>query len=90
MARVEKKTDLTGVVDSFINSERRTVALMSDGVILEKRDVVFRNDKPIGEWDSPNRDKHCYGWTVMMKVKTLPTVEKFVEVFAKRGYAPVK
>lgn len=61
-----------------LTSQRRyTLSLMSDGVILEKIDVVFRSDGK----------KHSYGWKVRSKVKESVTPEKFVAVFEKKGYA---
>ncbi len=62
--------------DRLISSERLTIALMSDGKILRKRDVVFRSDGT----------KHSYGWKVFGKAKAGVTAERFAEVYLSHGY----
>lgn len=61
---------------------RKTYALMSDGVFLEKLDVRFKPSefKPEGE-------KHSYGWKVGGKSKK--TVEQFVSDAEARGFKRV-
>lgn len=66
----------TGKVPSLISWERTTLAFMSDGVVLVKRDVVFRAD---------NR-RHNYNWSVHRKLRPTVTVEQFVAAFTKAGY----
>lgn len=57
--------------------DRVTVALMSDGRILKKIDVLFRGDtKP-----------HSYGWKVAGKAKPGMTKEVFQAAYEKAGYA---
>lgn len=62
--------------------EKVTVAMMSDGKMLEKRDVRF----PAGPYDNGKDRKHTYGWKVKGKLKADMTREKFIEIFSKRGY----
>lgn len=66
----------TGKTASLISWERVTLAFMSDGVVLTKRDVVFRED---------NR-RHTYNWTVYRKLRPSVTAEQFVATFEKAGY----
>lgn len=66
----------------LISYERTTIAFMSDNRILEKRDVVFKND-------SFGPHKHTYNWTVKMKCKQGVTKEKVIEVYSKKGYKVV-
>ena len=78
--------------------ERKTKRLMSDGTILEKRDVTFRPSP----WErEPHR--HSYGWKVAAKLKdgvaaTAETAEKWTDQYIAKGFtresgtlaAPVK
>lgn len=56
--------------------ERTTRRLMSDGVILEKRDVRFQPD-----WLYKDGRRHSYGWKVHGKIKAGLTVDDFVRIY---------
>lgn len=58
--------------------ERTTRRLMSDGTILEKRDVQFQPD-----WLDERGRKHSYGWKVHGKLKTGLTADDFARVYAQ-------
>lgn len=58
--------------------ERTTRRLMSDGTILEKRDVQFQPD-----WLDKHGRKHSYGWKVHGKLKAGLTAEDFARVYAQ-------
>lgn len=72
LTKTEKVADET----SPASERRTTVALMDDGKILKKMDVVFRSD---------NR-KHSYGWKVTATLKAGVTTERFVEIYEKLGF----
>ncbi len=63
--------------DSTITRERtRMVALMSDGNVLEKIDVVFVDGK-----------KHSYGWKVKVAAKKLDlSCGEFTAAYEAKGY----
>lgn len=69
---IEKETPDSALV----SWEKTTVTLMSDGSIMEKRDVKFRSD---------NR-RHSYGWSVLGKAKAGLTPRQFADIYAKRGF----
>lgn len=56
--------------------ERVTRRLMSDGTILEKRDVRFQPD-----WLDKDGHRHSYGWKVYGKLKAGLTAEDFARVY---------
>jgi len=56
-----------------VQRSRHTVALFSDGWVLEKTDVVFNDGR-----------KHSYGWT--RRAKSPLTREQFIGWAATRGY----
>lgn len=60
--------------------ERLTKRLMSDGTILEKRDVRFAPE-PF----NPEGRYYSYGWKVAGKIKPGLSVAQFAEVYAKSG-----
>lgn len=62
---------------SLTNWERTTKRLMSDGKVLEKRDVRFRPD----QFDRSGRH-HSYGWKVAAKLKAGKTVADFIAVYS--------
>lgn len=64
--RVSKEVNLSETDSDLISWSRTTIALMSDGVILKKRDVAFRA--------TPNSAayKHSYGWSQLAKTKKDP------------------
>jgi hypothetical protein len=66
---------------ALVSWEKTTVALMSDGSVLEKSDVRFKPD----QYD-PGGRRHSYGWTVKGKVKAGLTPRQFVEIYEKRGF----
>jgi hypothetical protein len=70
----------TGKEKNLTTWERTTIALMSDGKILEKRDVQFRSDG----------QKHSYGWKIRPRTKKDMTVEAFVAACEKAGYSQEK
>lgn len=67
---------------SPISWERNTYALMSDGNILSKRDVLFAVSELLS-----NR-KHTYNWTVLKK--TDMSADKFLAVMTAKGYKQEK
>ena len=79
LIRLEKEVPVEETAN--ISYDRRTIALMSDGKVLEKRDVVF---KPTS-WETKPQ-KHTWGWTVKGKAKEGMTPERFAEIFGKQGY----
>lgn len=60
--------------------ERSTRRLMSDGVILEKRDVRFR-PSPLLTWEDPQGRRYSYGWKVHGKLKAGLTAADFVRAY---------
>ena len=78
LARVERERDVTD--SSLITWERRTLALMSDGTVLEKRDVRF---KPTSYSEG---ERHSYGWKVLGKAKADLTPDRFREVYLAKGF----
>ncbi len=83
VVRLEKERVFTPVDDdvvssSFIDWERVTVALMSDGVILKKRDIRFRSDGRV----------YNYGWKSFGRFKDTVS-ERFTSAFEKVGYKRV-
>ena len=81
LIRLEKEIPVKE--DDDLTYDRRTLAFMSDGKILEKRDVVF---KPKFDWDSPQGRRHTWGWKVKGKAKEGLTPERFAEIYSKIGY----
>ena len=66
----------------LITYERSTIALMSDGNILQKRDVIF----PAGPYDNGKDKRHTYNWTVKGKIKLGVHPDQLMAVYIKRGY----
>lgn len=60
--------------------ERSIRRLMSDGTILEKRDVRFR-PSPNCSWEDPRGRRHSYGWKVHGKLKTGLTADDFARIY---------
>ena len=61
---------------SLTTWERTTKRLMSDGKILEKRDVLFRRSQ------FETRDhRHSYGWKVAAQLKPGKTTADFIAVY---------
>ena len=58
--------------------ERTTHRLMSDGKVLEKRDVQFQPD-----WLDKSGRKHSYGWKVHGTLKAGITAEDFARIYSK-------
>lgn len=52
VARYERERDLAVADSDFVSWERITYAFMSNGRVLEKRDVKFRD----------TGERHSYGW----------------------------
>jgi hypothetical protein len=63
--------------DETCSWRRKTFALMSDGVVLEKLDVEFRLRAY-----APTR-RHSYGWKVLLRTKA--TKERFVDWAKSKG-----
>jgi len=82
LVRLSKEYTAEQIADRLLKTEpltdweRVTVALMSDGKILSKRDVRFKSDGR----------KHSYGWTVKAKVKADVTPERFRAAYERAGY----
>jgi hypothetical protein len=57
--------------------ERVTRRLMSDGTILEKRDVRFQPD-----WMDKDGRRHSYGWKVHGKLKPGLTADDFARIYS--------
>lgn len=62
---------------SLTKWERTTRRLMSDGTVLEKRDVQFQPD-----WLDKAGRKHSYGWKVYGKLKAGLTADDFTRIFS--------
>lgn len=71
----------TGQKPPLTKWERKTLALMSDRTILEKRDVRFQPD-----WLDKEGRFYSYGWKVKGKAKEGVTPEKFIEIYSKAGF----
>jgi hypothetical protein len=69
-------TPLSGL--SLTTWERTTRRLMSDGSVLEKRDVRFQPD-----WLDKAGRRHSYGWKVHGKLKADLTAADFVRAYEK-------
>jgi len=83
--------------------ERVTKRLMSDGKILEKRDVRFR-PSPNCSWEDPQGRRHSYGWKVSATLKPGKTADDFARIYTsprksgkpspwtvtRSGFAPAK
>lgn len=80
LVRMEKED--SAPKSDIITYERTTYALMSDGNILQKRDVIF----PAGPYDNGKDRKHKYNWTVKGKLKKDVTREQFIAAYSKRGF----
>lgn len=68
--------------DTLIDWERITVRLMSDGFLLEKRDVRFRPDA----FNSTGR-KHSYGWKTISRYRNGANAELFRQDFEEKNRA---
>ena len=62
---------------SLVSWERLTRRLMSDGVILEKREVRFRPD-----WLDKDGRRYSYGWRVHGRLKAGLTPTDFARIYA--------
>jgi len=79
--RTYKADYIDGSDPSLTIWERCTKRLMSDGKILEKRDVRFR-PSPNCTWDDPKGRLHSYGWKVAATLKPGKTVDDFVAIYS--------
>jgi hypothetical protein len=68
---------VAGTSPALTTWERTTRRLMSDGKILEKRDVRFQPD-----WLDTDGRRHSYGWKVHGTIKAGVTTERFVEIYS--------
>lgn len=69
--------------DYFIEG-KITLALMSDGKILEKRDAKFKPDNIY-----PKGRPHTWGWKIKGKIKSTTTPEELKEFYLRNGYQEV-
>ena len=78
LARVfkEKKPESNSII-----WEKRTLALMSDGTVLIKRDIRFEPDsyEPKGRF-------HSYGWVIKGKIEAGLTTEDWEQIYLDAGY----
>lgn len=81
LSRMVKETNISTLDSQLISWERKTFVLMSDRMILEKRDVQFRPTS----YD-PKGSKHSYGWKKLARLKADVTTERFEEINTKHGY----
>jgi hypothetical protein len=61
--------------------ERVTRRLMSDGTVLEKRDVRFA-PSPACTWEDPKGRRYSYAWKVYGKIKAGLTAEDFARIYS--------
>ncbi len=69
----------------LITWERKTVKLMSDNKVLEKRDVIFKPSPHLSSYIK-TPDKHTWGWKVKGTKKTDLSADQFRDIYIKRGY----
>jgi len=65
----------------LIDWDRTTIAIMSNGKLLKKRDVNFKADTY-----NPNGRKHTWGWKVAGKIKQGVDFEKVRDFYLKQNY----
>jgi len=80
LVRLVKERDLPDN-DSF-SHEKAQVALMSDGNVLKRRVLRWRDPGYHSE------KTHDYGWKVEGKIKAGLAPEDFIAIYQKSGYAP--
>lgn len=84
LARIEREKHLTTEQDPTCDWRRTTMAFMSDGTVLVKRDVRWRDGVMAGE-------KHSFGWTVKGKLKKgqdlVERVQRLVGEYVKLGWS---
>ena len=80
--RVERERETPG--DDLCSWERRTLAVMHNGRVLEKLDVRFRPDafEPAGRF-------HSYGWKVKGKLAAGKTPKTFRTAYERAGWRVV-
>ncbi len=59
---------------------RTTVALMDDGKVLRKYDVIFRATTYSRE------ERHSYGWKQRGSIRVGATIQQFLEWYTMNGY----
>lgn len=79
LARVEKEFNPSEDVDPTCCWERRTYALMSDGKVLRKIDVRWRNDNRL----------HSYGWHIKGNIKAGVDVTQWLTSYENIGFRKV-
>lgn len=72
---------VAGADPSLTVWERVTRRLMSDGSILEKRDVRFR-PTPNCSWEDPQGRRYSYGWKLRGKIKAGLTPADFARIYS--------
>ena len=78
--RSYKADYIEGSDPSNCNWERVTKRLMSDGKILEKRDVRFR-PTPGCTWEDPKGRRYSYGWKVSATLKAGKTTADYIAIY---------
>ena len=81
--RVERERAPTAP-DALTDWERTTLAVMSNGRVLEKLDVHFKPDA-----FEPTGRRHSYGWKVKGKLATGKTPETFRAAYERAGWRVV-
>jgi hypothetical protein len=79
IARLIKERELPD--DESFSHEKKQVTLMSDGNILKRRILRWRDRGPY-----QNKGTHDYGWKVIGKIKAGLTPEDFIAIYLKSGY----
>lgn len=79
LVRLVREKDIKD--NNLISWERKTLAFMSDGHILEKRDVRFLPDA----YDPQGR-LHSWGWKKLAKVKENVSIDKVKEFYLNKGF----
>jgi len=80
--RVERERETPG--DDLCSWKRRTLAVMSNGRVLEKVNVMFRPDA-----FNPNDRRHSYGWKVKGRLGATATPETFRAAYERAGWRVV-
>lgn len=80
-ATLERASEHRGFGPSLTVWERCSRRLMSDGTVLEKRDVRFRPSLNPLPYDDPKGDRHSYGWKVHGKIKAGITPAAYQQIY---------
>lgn len=80
--RVERERETPD--DDLCSWRRTTLAVMSNGRVLEKRDVIFRPDA-----FNPSGRRHSFGWKVKGRLAATATPETFRAAYERSGWRVV-